>query len=55
MHRIKLENILSFGPDGQELDLLPFNVLIGPNGSGKSNILEVIRLLSGTSSGFWLD
>ena len=45
MHRIKLKNILSFGPDGQELELKPLNVLIGPNGSGKSNLIEVIGLL----------
>jgi len=45
MHRIKLENILSFGPDAQDLELKPLNVLIGPNGSGKSNLIEVIGLL----------
>ena len=45
MHRIKLQNILSFGPDGQELELKPLNVLIGPNGSGKSNLIEVMALL----------
>ena len=45
MHRIKLQNILSFGPDAQELELKPLNVLIGPNGSGKSNLIEVIGLL----------
>ena len=45
MHRIKLENVLSFGPDAQELELKPLNVLIGPNGSGKSNLIEVIGLL----------
>ena len=45
MHRIKLRNILSFGPDGQDLDLAPLNVLIGPNGSGKSNLIEVIGFL----------
>ena len=45
MHRIKLENILSFGPEAQELELRPLNVLIGPNGSGKSNLIEVIGLL----------
>ena len=45
MHRIRLQNILSFGPDVQELELAPLNVLIGPNGSGKSNLLEVIGLL----------
>ena len=40
LHRIKLENILSFGPDAQELELKPLNVLIGPNASGKSNLME---------------
>ncbi len=45
MHRIKLKNILSFGPDEQDLDLKPLNVLIGPNGSGKSNLIEAIGLL----------
>ena len=50
MHRIKLENILSFGPDSQELELKPLNVLIGPNGSGKSNLIEVIGLLKAAPS-----
>lgn len=45
MHSINLQNILSFGPDVQVLELAPLNVLIGPNGSGKSNLLEVIGLL----------
>ena len=45
MHRIKLKNVLSIGPDGQALELKPLNVLIGPNGSGKSNLIEVIGLL----------
>ena len=45
MHRIKLRNILSFGPDGMDLELKPLNVLIGPNGSGKSNLIEVMGLL----------
>ena len=50
MHRIKLENILSFGPDAQELALEPLNVLIGPNGAGKSNLIEVIGLLKAATS-----
>ena len=50
MHRIKLANILSFGPDSQELELKPLNVLIGPNGSGKSNLIEVIGLLKAAPS-----
>ena len=45
MHRIRLENLLSFGPEAQELELKPLNVLIGPNGSGKSNLIEVMGLL----------
>ena len=48
MHRIKLQNILSFGPDAQELELEPLNVLIGPNGSGKSNFIDAIGLLQAT-------
>lgn len=44
-NRIKLKNILSFGPDGLDLELKPLNVLIGPNGSGKSNLIEAIGLL----------
>ena len=45
VHRIKLRNLLSFGPEGQELELKPLNVLIGPNGAGKSNLVEGIGLL----------
>ena len=42
---IEFENLLSFGPDPQELVLGPLNVLIGPNGSGKSNLVEAVGLL----------
>ena len=42
--RIKAQNLLSFGPEGIDLELGPLNVLIGPNGSGKSNLLELIGL-----------
>jgi len=45
IHRIRLTDVLSFGPDSQELKLEPLNVLIGPNGSGKSNLIEAIGLL----------
>ena len=45
LHRIRLKNVLSFGPDAQDLELKPLNVLIGPNGSGKSNLIEAIGLL----------
>lgn len=42
---IKLQNILSFGPNTPELELRALNVLIGSNGSGKSNLLDCIGLL----------
>lgn len=45
IQRIELNNLLSFGPKGIELDLLPLNVLIGINGSGKSNFIEAIALM----------
>ena len=45
IRRIKLQNLLSFGPDTTDLELGPLNVLIGPNGSGKSNLIAAIGLL----------
>ncbi|HUW31355.1 MAG TPA: AAA family ATPase, partial [Planctomycetota bacterium] len=45
LREIRLQNVLSFGPDTPPLALKPLNVLIGPNGSGKSNLLEAIGLL----------
>lgn len=45
INSINLKNILSFGSEGQEIELQPLNVLIGPNASGKSNFIEVFRLL----------
>jgi predicted ATPase len=42
---IRPVNLLSFGPNTEEIELRPLNILIGPNGSGKSNLIEVIRLL----------
>ena len=44
--RIKVQNLLSFGPEGIDLELPALTVLIGPNGSGKSNLLETVGLLS---------
>lgn len=46
IRKIRLENLLSFGPDGQELDLGPLNVLIGRNGSGKSNLPAALSVLA---------
>ena len=45
LHEIRLKNILSFGPNGQQLVLKPLNVIVGPNGSGKSNVIDAIGLL----------
>ena len=45
LERIELRNLLSFGPQTEELELRPLNVLIGTNGSGKSNFIEAIGLL----------
>ncbi len=48
--RIKAQNVLSFGPDGIDLELGPLNVLIGPNGSGKSNLVELFGLFRASPS-----
>ena len=47
---IKASNLLSFGPDGLDLELRNLNVLIGANGSGKSNFLELLDLIRATPS-----
>ena len=56
MHRIRLRNLLSFGPDAQELTLEPLNVFIGPNGSGKSNLIDAIgtRILAVRPEFVWM-
>jgi predicted ATPase len=48
IHKIKLQNFLSYGSDGEEIELQPLNVLIGPNGSGKSNLIEAFGILRAT-------
>ena len=45
IRRIRLRNLLSFGPEETDLELGPLNVLIGPNGSGKSNLIAAMGLL----------
>lgn len=44
---IRLQDILSYGPDAVELALEPLNVLIGPNASGKSNLINIMSILKG--------
>ena len=43
---LRLQNLLSFGPDAEAITFGPLNVIIGPNGSGKSNLIEAIGLLA---------
>ena len=50
LRRLKVAGLLSFGPEGVDLPMMPLNVLIGPNGSGKSNFLEAIGLLRSAPS-----
>lgn len=45
LRTLRLRNILSFGPNTEEIELQSLNVLIGPNGAGKSNLIEAIGLL----------
>jgi predicted ATPase len=49
---LRLQNLLSFGDEAQEIELHPLNVLIGPNASGKSNLIEAISLLRATPRDF---
>lgn len=42
---LRLKNFLSYGSEGESVQLEPLNVLIGPNASGKSNLIEAIGLL----------
>ncbi|MEH1933693.1 MAG: AAA family ATPase [Nostoc sp.] len=45
---LRLENFLSYGNEGEEIELQPLNVLIGANTSGKSNLIEAIGILRAT-------
>ncbi len=45
---LRVENFLSYGSEGEEIELQPLNVLIGSNASGKSNLIEAIGLLKAT-------
>jgi len=45
---LRLQNFLSYGSEGETIELQPLNVLIGPNASGKSNLIEAIGLLKAT-------
>jgi AAA15 family ATPase/GTPase len=45
---LHLQNLLSFGPQNEEITLEPLNLLIGPNASGKSNLIESMAILRAT-------
>ncbi len=45
---LRVENFLSYGSEGEEIELQPLNILIGSNASGKSNLIEAIGLLKAT-------
>jgi AAA15 family ATPase/GTPase len=49
---MRLQNFLSYGSEGEEIELQPLNVLIGPNASGKSNLIEAIGLPEGNTHRF---
>lgn len=48
--KITLQNFLSYGSCGKEIELQALNVLIGPNGSGKSNFIEAFKILKAIPS-----
>jgi predicted ATPase len=45
IQKLRIKNFLSYGSEGEEIDLQPLNVIIGTNPSGKSNLIETIGLL----------
>jgi len=45
IHSLRLENFLSYGPLGMQIELEPLNIVIGPNASGKSNLIQAIEIL----------
>ncbi|MBW4645773.1 MAG: AAA family ATPase [Goleter apudmare HA4340-LM2] len=48
IRKIRLQNFLSYGTGGEEIELQPLNVLIGANTSGKSNLIEALGILRAT-------
>lgn len=50
IQELRLQGLLSFGPDSPPIEMHPLNVLIGPNGSGKSNLIEAVDLLRSSAT-----
>jgi len=49
---VKVNNLLSFGPDSPSMEFGMLNVIIGANASGKSNLFDVFALLKNTPGQF---
>lgn len=45
IHSLKLKNFLSYGSQGEEIEMQPLNVIIGANSSGKSNLIAAMAIL----------
>lgn len=41
IHSLRLQNFLSYGSEGEEIELQPLNVLIGPNASSKGEYHKI--------------
>lgn len=50
IHSLQLQNFLSYGSEGEKIELQPLNVLIGTNASGKSNLIEAMGVLKATTT-----
>ena len=48
IHNIQVHNVLSYGREGEEIELQPLNGVMGPNCSGKSNLMEASGLFQET-------
>ena len=45
IHSLSIKNFLSYGENGDDIELNGLNVIIGPNGSGKSNLIEALGII----------
>ena len=52
LRSLSLSNFLSYGPEGVEFTFGSLNVLVGPNGSGKTNLVEALRVMRSSTTGF---
>ncbi len=53
---LRLQNFLSYGSEGETIELRSLNVLVRANASGKSNLIEAIALLKdGSNLGLFMN